>query len=189
MIRSASMSSSWRRSALASGTPSRVMIRSTSSSSRPTISATSLRLRPLSLRRHQLLDVAEREAAVADGRANLAERVAALAHPRGDPRLSRGGGGPLAVARAGSRAARPSGPASTPRRRSAARLRRSRSFRLARWGHVAPSYIERMRAGPEYAARQGGDGSLLVPVASAGSRPATSAYGATHASRLLLRCA
>ncbi len=46
----------------------------------------------------QVLDVAEREPAVADGGAQLIERVAALAHSRHDPRLRRGRRGPAPAA-------------------------------------------------------------------------------------------
>ena len=76
------------------------MIRSISSSSRPG------RARPpraraigaLAVPGQQVLDVAEREPAVADRAAQLLERVAALAHPGDDPRLRGGGRRPAAVA-------------------------------------------------------------------------------------------
>ena len=64
-------------------------------------------------RREQLLDGAEGEPAVADRAADLAQRVAALAHPRDDARLRRGGRGPVAALDRGSLAGRPSASAST----------------------------------------------------------------------------
>ena len=53
--------------------------------------------RPFPLAREELLDEAEGEPALAAGPLQFLQRVAALAHPRHDPRLRRGGGGPAAA--------------------------------------------------------------------------------------------
>ena len=72
--------------------PSRVITRSISSSSSPVrVGGLGAVDRALAAAGQQVLDVAEREPAVADRAAQLLERVAALAHPRDDPRLRRGG--------------------------------------------------------------------------------------------------
>ena len=79
------------------GVPSSDISRSISASSSPVRSAASPRVRLRSRPGQEVLDVAERQPALADRAAQLGERMAALAEPADHPRLRGGGGRPPAA--------------------------------------------------------------------------------------------
>ena len=77
-----------------SGVPRMTRMRSISSGSRPVSRATSSTVTRSSALGEELLGEAEGEPALTAGLLQLLQRVAALAHPRDDPRLGGGGRGP-----------------------------------------------------------------------------------------------
>ena len=106
-----------------SGVPRMTRIRSISSGSSP-VSLGDLLDRDLLLARgEELLGEAEGETALAPRPLQLLERVAALAHPRDDPRLSGRGRGPAAAPDRDDLLRRPPFQGARPRRPTAARPR------------------------------------------------------------------